>query len=891
MALLHTALEYSNCVQLGEKFTAVQGTWERVRTNVSSRFPLVKPATCFTNVFVRLALRIIGGGADKLGYEASKYFRINGGEANVLRALHAYVSTRDPPRRVLIDEHTIARELFGVSHSYAFLTGIEMEKVYRVNPHTSCGLFLSKGIDIAGHKRLGAVMQQIDSWRRIQSEWLERRVKPSEIPQIIWGVGTRGKLIYMEEIEDKIVQRKALCRTIAVAEPIEHYLFYPLYNILAHVIHDRLNIYGGPIMIGVRKKTDDWIRLCKTIEQYDYVMCLDWSNFDASIPGYLLEHVWRIIEYAVLDNIECTDLIPINNYLNNCKLFFYNNFIRSIYVVRDYIITTLRGVPSGSLLTSIIGSVINYAVIRNILDTSQYKITDFTIKVYGDDSLLCFNVADNVYLDYNEFIKDMAVKAKEYFGMSMNVRKTRLCKGKYARVTYKQPIYCESERQLRKGTHNLQPIAFRYYQEPNMIQDYKRGLTHRVNYSFTNHPDFLMSYMDYLGRPVSSVLHTMIRLVNPEMPVMTANDALDRVDAAVYDNCFNIHVRNYGFHIRNAIEVMIARKGITWHPIGLDIKAYKYNGDIGRDDDEILRLHAESLKDLTLFYRESKEKVEFLEDKRTKYSLLSYEEYLRKLSCWNDMCIEFERNPVGRDVRMTPGGRPVETINQYRGKGLYALKMISYCDRKMGSQCGETYVHSYTYCDNEHIISVVLAYVKGYLRSKYTVWDLKDLPDSLLKSLKINWYADVLRQACSDKIISQQHRLFNFSEYFSNAKFCYSTEHKLAIAVKRAMVYAHLWVCLSECSLESVMREFYSMGVQDRANEECLAWLNKLWIYGDMMYMCVFINDMITYRCPDEMYDILLHVGWANVRRRLIGHGCDLNKYNVNFQGKLTYVL
>lgn len=891
LALLDTALHYSNYVRFDEKFEAKQGTWRFVEPKLSSRFPQVAKAKCFTNLFVRLALRIIGGGADKLGHEASKTFRITGGEVNVMRSLYAYVNTRDPEPCSLPDAVQLSDDLFGRGMDQHLLIGSEMELIYRINPHTSAGLYQTKGVLLRGKNRLGAVMQQIDSWRRIHVDWVTAKLDPSNIPHLIWGVGTRGKLVHMDEIEDKIEARKPLCRTISVAEPIEHYLYFPLYHILSTVLRAKLNDNTATIMIGVKKKSEDWLNLCKLMEAYDYVLCLDWSNFDASVPGFLLEHAWKILECAVLNNVMDSCGQRVKNYLHNCKLFFYNNFIKSIYVIRNAVVTTLRGVPSGSLLTSIVGSVVNYTLIQSVLDKVKFNITNIAIRVYGDDSVVCFNTSQREPLIYNDLIRDIAENAKKKFGMKINEKKTRICMGKRTRVGYRQPVYGEPAHVLLQGTSDLRPMDYKYYSKPLIKMDYSKGLTHRFEYAFTNHPDFLMSYMDYLGRPINSVLHSMIRLVNTEMPVMTASDAKMRIESCVYDNCFNINVRNYGFHLINALDLIISKRDVLWHPMGIDVKAYRYVGIGERDDDDVLEERARELDDLKLYYREETRKIDFMEDERTKYKLMAYEEHFQKLTGWNDMAIENERNPKPSQVRKTPGSHAPDAINEYRPKGLYVLKMLSYRDRTMGDLVDNNCEAFYSLCDYDHILMVVLSYIKGYFKSEYSIWDLKDLPRNLLVELNNTWYTDVLMEACNDTINYQQTYTFVEPQYFSGKYKRMDGDSKLAVIAKRAILMAQLWPTTGVRTLESVMKEFFSAGVQDRAMEECPELFQESNPFGLVHSMCKMVNELIEYRNIEEMYDILLHVGWMEIRKALIGRGCEFTDYTTNFHGQLLYLL
>jgi len=48
-----------------------------------------------------------------------------------------------------------------------------------------------------------------------------------------------------------------------------------------------------------------------------------------------------------------------------------------------------NGVPSGSIWTSLLDSVVNYMIVDEVV--RDMSITDYTIKVYGDDHLIAFN--------------------------------------------------------------------------------------------------------------------------------------------------------------------------------------------------------------------------------------------------------------------------------------------------------------------------------------------------------------------------------------------------------------------------------------------------------------------------------------------------------------------
>lgn len=63
---------------------------------------------------------------------------------------------------------------------------------------------------------------------------------------------------------------------VAVTDPLEHLINYPIYKPLMDRIK-RMDAVERPIKIGICKNSDEWIRFGQKLERYDYVLTVDLS--------------------------------------------------------------------------------------------------------------------------------------------------------------------------------------------------------------------------------------------------------------------------------------------------------------------------------------------------------------------------------------------------------------------------------------------------------------------------------------------------------------------------------------------------------------------------------------------------------------------------------------
>jgi len=141
--------------------------------------------------------------------------------------------------------------------------------------------------------------------------------------------------------------------------------------------------------------------------RFRYAYCLDWSQFDSSIPASLINDMFRVVR-SMLDLTDAED-----------DLFsrYVNDFIHSRIVLPDgNIYQVHRGVPSGSAFTSLIDSMVNVYLVNYVwFRLTGHVLSHNQILVMGDD----------VVVGTSEFVQlaDIARVATE-LGFKLNVVKS-----------------------------------------------------------------------------------------------------------------------------------------------------------------------------------------------------------------------------------------------------------------------------------------------------------------------------------------------------------------------------------------------------------------------------------------------------------------------------------
>lgn len=136
-----------------------------------------------------------------------------------------------------------------------------------------------------------------------------------------------------------------------------------------------------------------------------FAYCLDFSSFDAKVNNVLVEYAFNIIQKLL--NFQSA-------WEYNIFLYVKELFMKVPLVMPTgdlYLVTT--GIPSGSLLTQLIGSIINLILMRAF----QIKFFDAGVPtaIMGDDSIFVSPIS----IDINDIVSFFA-----HYGMTLNQDKS-----------------------------------------------------------------------------------------------------------------------------------------------------------------------------------------------------------------------------------------------------------------------------------------------------------------------------------------------------------------------------------------------------------------------------------------------------------------------------------
>ena len=107
---------------------------------------------------------------------------------------------------------------------------------------------------------------------------------------------------------------------------------------------------------------------------------LDYSSYDQSISDWMIREAFDIIRAAFEHDIYWDE-----------ELFkiVREDFIHKVFITGDGLVESKKGVPSGSMFTQIVDSLVN----RLMIDTyfNSIGLTDYSLLIMGDDNLITYN--------------------------------------------------------------------------------------------------------------------------------------------------------------------------------------------------------------------------------------------------------------------------------------------------------------------------------------------------------------------------------------------------------------------------------------------------------------------------------------------------------------------
>lgn len=370
------------------------------------------------------------------------------------------------------------------------------------------------------------------------------------LPKIIWSTASRPKLMKVRGQNSKcssILEGNPCSRLIAIGPLIESMLAYPIYYHVSKKLQTVFKQRGYGIAIGCNRLGSDWKKISENFKGATSILVGDYSKYDQSISMQLLEQGLE----TIINMLDVKD-VYFNNYIRNYKKWFKENIVNSNYEIDDKIFLQPKGgMPSGTIWTSLLNSVINMIVIKESMKVMH--IHNYKPVVYGDDHIII--IYDELKKDKDVFISEYSGYIRSEFGLKLDPESSYMSEPHEFYVTYSRPIYKPGD-YLERGTRDLEPINIEYSDKPFLKYDHTVGTTHRWNYVFGKRVKFLQYYWLSNGLSLRPMRESIVRLLHPEKVTMNLLDHEIMCNAHLIDNYHNAHVRNWMYHIFYDLEFL-----------------------------------------------------------------------------------------------------------------------------------------------------------------------------------------------------------------------------------------------------------------------------------------------------------------------------------------------
>lgn len=408
---------------------------------------------------------------------------------------------------------------------------------YCVKTDSSCGLIHS----LIGFGKKKDSMQIDQTLFLISySNWVTSNAYSEKIcPTFVWDSASRPKLANIRKKMPSYRMGHPASRMISFTSAHESYIALPIYMVVSKLLRIQFETNYSGICIGCKRMSSDWALMSKNFLGSKFIYVGDYSKYDQSVPINLLRRAFDVI----FNMFEKQSDKWTARYILNYKLWLETNiFKRYQHVDRQIFVRLESGVPSGSIWTSIINSIINTIIIEESL--KQLKCRKYKYFVYGDDHIII--VYDN--MQGGEFKRTYEAFVKEKFNMKLDPANSYISSPGEYYVTYRRPVYNPTA-DLAAGTHNLEPVRYETSDAPFTEYDHTVGTTHRWNYIFSRRVKFLQFYWLKTGQCVRPWPETLSRLVNTETHVRSFFDNEVLCVSHLIDNYGNAHVRNWMYHL------------------------------------------------------------------------------------------------------------------------------------------------------------------------------------------------------------------------------------------------------------------------------------------------------------------------------------------------------
>lgn len=529
---------------------------------LSTADPENRPRFFNRNLFVIDSMNIIGGGAIPQLKRYLKHRRLGGSTQDRINYISKYRNYSDPSFAFKVPINDLMCRAFGSSERLRIMPPSEVINRMKVNYAATPGIFFkdlgfaSKGETLLLsifvlkylyastfddlENRKGPVPSR-PSKSTLKGKGFGKVSRGFDTLREVWTVASRPKLVKLEEKIFKIREGNPCCRGISVGGSLEQMVSSILYYSIEAMVKKNFRDRKMGIAIGINRLGEDWALTKEQFANYDYGLVCDYSKFDQTIPPSLLN---RLRDFIIESFYNETPLE--RELLSKYKAFFNSNIVNKLYTVdNDHFFEVKCGLPSGTLWTSIGGSLINLIIIEEFKKEISKEDIDYLI--YGDDHILFFNSEDDPEILKRKYLKFV----KDKFGMEIDEAGSYISRKADFFVTYKRPVFDPKDIECSPGqsTSNLTPRRFEFSRHPFEKFSLKDGTTHRWSYVFGRRLKFLQYYWTETGASIRPLSESLIRIINPENPVKTVADAKYLVISHLFDNFDNAHMRNWAYHI------------------------------------------------------------------------------------------------------------------------------------------------------------------------------------------------------------------------------------------------------------------------------------------------------------------------------------------------------
>jgi len=503
------------------------------------------------NLFQEGIMKLMGGGELHQYNKCTDQIRIGGGIDDLQRAINRIDKNKDRCFNRFSPDHYLQKmggSLGCVAPISLRDVGFEQNQNTQANPGPT---YKSMGFKTKGE----CLPLAISVSENLISQSLTEDIVGRGVPR--YAMAGRPSKLTRTRAKEKLAEGKLLGRAVYMADAHEALMAARFVIPLTKWAHD----YSNGIYVGFNKFSGDPTKIVERISKFNSFINGDFSAFDTNVGPQQISLAFDIIRRLLaVGREEISSDSRCLSWLEDCLINTH------VVLPTGRTVITREGLPSGSGLTAIVGTIINFVYMTDALADSSVK--SYHLGVQGDDNIIAFNVkkGDDKWDHHHKIISGkVAESVSERFGAVFNPEKCHFAdKIAIGYATPRAPefilngsstilreYFSGEERRLGRKLTFLEkwvPLD----RDPSGPAP---GLTHRWTNIFFRRIKFLSHYFKAVDTP-DGTKYTMVRptpeviegFVIPERPVKTIHDQIQRLQSALIEHYDNSHVVNHIMH-------------------------------------------------------------------------------------------------------------------------------------------------------------------------------------------------------------------------------------------------------------------------------------------------------------------------------------------------------